>query len=164
MANGDSDMDGICSSADNCPNTPNPSQTDGDGDGLGDACDPCTDVDRDGFGLNGGAGCERPGETDCNDGNANIYPGAFEACDGEDNDCNTTADNATCDLYEATGDSILDGSELSWLGRAFGECQTGPTPMWWAPVDFNNDRCIDGQDLAALAVMWGCSSGLPVCP
>ena len=25
--------------------------------------------------------------TDCNDANANIYPGAAEQCDGEDTDC-----------------------------------------------------------------------------
>jgi hypothetical protein len=35
----DSDNDGINNSADNCPTLANPSQTDGDGDGLGDACE-----------------------------------------------------------------------------------------------------------------------------
>ncbi len=36
---GDADNDGICDDVDNCPNTPNPDQTDSDGDGIGDACE-----------------------------------------------------------------------------------------------------------------------------
>ncbi len=40
----DSDGDGICDPADNCPLVANPDQTDTDGDGFGDACDPCTNI------------------------------------------------------------------------------------------------------------------------
>ena len=36
----DADGDGIPDLSDNCPNTPNPSQTDLDGDGVGDICKP----------------------------------------------------------------------------------------------------------------------------
>ena len=42
----DSDGDGIIDPWDNCPDDPNPDQTDSDGDGLGDACD-----DSDGDGI-----------------------------------------------------------------------------------------------------------------
>ena len=36
----DADLDGVPDSQDNCPNVPNPEQTDSDGDGTGDACEP----------------------------------------------------------------------------------------------------------------------------
>ncbi|MFT7624931.1 MAG: hypothetical protein ACI9WU_004122, partial [Myxococcota bacterium] len=37
----DIDVDGVCEAEDNCPSTNNRAQVDSDGDGLGDACDPC---------------------------------------------------------------------------------------------------------------------------
>jgi putative hemolysin len=43
----DSDGDGIADAIDNCPSDYNPAQTDTDGDGLGNVCDP--DDDNDGF-------------------------------------------------------------------------------------------------------------------
>jgi uncharacterized protein (TIGR02145 family) len=41
----DTDNDGIIDSQDNCPLTPNPDQSDKDGDGVGDLCDVVTDID-----------------------------------------------------------------------------------------------------------------------
>jgi hypothetical protein len=52
----DSDKDGILDGQDNCPNTKNTSQLDGDGDGLGDACD--DDLDNDGV-VNAADNCSK---------------------------------------------------------------------------------------------------------
>jgi hypothetical protein len=46
----DFDGVGVC---DNCPLIFNPGQEDSDGDVVGDLCDPCTDIDGDGFGNSG---------------------------------------------------------------------------------------------------------------
>jgi len=40
----DADFDGILDDTDNCPDTYNPGQEDGDNDGVGDVCDPTLDV------------------------------------------------------------------------------------------------------------------------
>jgi hypothetical protein len=40
----DTDGDGVCDALDNCVTIPNPSQANADGDLLGDACDPCTNI------------------------------------------------------------------------------------------------------------------------
>jgi hypothetical protein len=44
----DTDADGICNTADNCPGVPNPSQADCDANGLGDACDSTPDCNANG--------------------------------------------------------------------------------------------------------------------
>jgi hypothetical protein len=40
----DADGDAVCDENDNCPQNADPSQADGDGDGKGDACDPCNNI------------------------------------------------------------------------------------------------------------------------
>ncbi|MEN9796743.1 MAG: hypothetical protein RL653_439 [Pseudomonadota bacterium] len=75
------------------------------------------DADGDGFGAAAGApesACIAvPGRvadnTDCDDGNAAVKPGAAELCDGLDNDCNGSADEglAFTDFYvDADGDGF----------------------------------------------------------
>ncbi|MBN2109107.1 MAG: leucine-rich repeat protein, partial [Deltaproteobacteria bacterium] len=50
---------------------------------------PCTDADHDGYYMQGGA-C---GPVDCNDNTSAAKPGAAEACNGIDDDCDGTPDN-----------------------------------------------------------------------
>lgn len=54
LSPGDADLDGLLDDVDNCPTTFNPTQTDTDGDGIGDACDVDLDGDAD---LNAADNC-----------------------------------------------------------------------------------------------------------
>jgi hypothetical protein len=62
-----------------------------------------------------------------------------------------------CDLLDADRDGAINGIELSWIGRAFGSCSANPSSEWWAPVDYDGDGCVDGNDLAILSrdSVWG---------
>jgi len=159
----DDDGDARVSTVDNCPSVANSNQADGDGDGVGDVCDGCTDLDGDGFGLPAEAECPMGLIPDCNDGSAAAYPGAPELCDSLDNDCDGGVDNAQCAGFDVTGDQRVDGHELAWIGRAFGLCSNAPENEWWGDVDYNADDCIDGSDLAVLGAVWACTGSDPVC-
>jgi hypothetical protein len=88
---GDPDFDGICSLDDDCPAVSDPSQTDTDGDGLGDPCDACpldaqNDVDGDGLCANVD-NCP----TVANANQSNIDgDGLGDACDPDDAPLNVT--------------------------------------------------------------------------
>ena len=76
----DPDADGVPAPRDNCPNTPNPTQADTDGDKLGDACDP--DQDNDAV-LNSVDNCPFTPNPNQRDWNAN---GRGDACEDSDRD------------------------------------------------------------------------------
>jgi hypothetical protein len=63
------------------------------------------DVDQDGAAS----------DTDCNDGNAGIFPGASETCNGLDDDCNGTVDDDLVQTFyrDADGDTYGDVDETA---------------------------------------------------
>lgn len=67
----------------------------------------CADADGDGF-----PGCD----TDCDDGNATIHPGAAEVCDGVDDDCDGVVDDATSETITLADRGVFQSAE--WLGAA----------------------------------------------
>jgi hypothetical protein len=76
----DYDEDGIADQLDDCPATKNPTQFDGDGDRLGDACDSCPsgpDADRDGV-CDAADNCRSAWNPDQNDTDLD---GIGDACD-----------------------------------------------------------------------------------
>ncbi len=103
---------------------------DDDGDGHGDATR-ATDA------------CEAPaghvsGADDCDDTSAEVHPGATEACDGVDQDCDGQVDDgAGIEVFaDADGDGWGDAD------RALEAC---PVPEGWTPVAGD---CDDGDALA----------------
>jgi hypothetical protein len=90
---------------------------DNDGDLLSDAaCDTdcggpgCQDLDLDGYGDPGAACCTNGSGRDCDDTRADTYPGAVEAYDGRDNNCDTQTDEIEACRF---GDP-LDRNRLMW--------------------------------------------------
>jgi hypothetical protein len=90
--------------------------------GVGDNCDGAvdegladnwyTDTDGDGYGdsASGVLTCSPTADSvlvggDCDDGNAGVNPGAVEACDGVDNDCNGIADDGVLSTWYADADA-----------------------------------------------------------
>ncbi|RZB38447.1 MAG: hypothetical protein SRB2_00195 [Desulfobacteraceae bacterium Eth-SRB2] len=117
----DSDGDGVLNVSDNCPDTPNPDQTDTDGDGQGDACDP--DDDNDDV-LDVDDNCQFVANTAQADYDLD---GQGDACDIDDDDdgvpdeldncpLSTNADQVDSDDADDQRLSIPSGDIVNYLG------------------------------------------------
>jgi len=98
--NTDADNDGVENVSDNCPSSSNASQEDGDGDGIGDACDldnPDADTDGDGV-KNGEDNCPSITNTDQTNQDSDSQG---DACDPEpdQSDGEPTGGGGGCSLH-----------------------------------------------------------------
>ena len=139
----------------------------------------CTDTDGDGYGVcpdcGIGNGCTYDGD-DCDDGDDEIYPGAFEGCDGKINDCNDLGaadgsdeawygDPTACGVGECASTGILDCVG----GVQADTCTPGSPPedpevSCSDGLDNDCDGFTDGADPDCVFCADGDSDGYGVCP
>ena len=141
-ANADGDGFAACQDCDDgdAAGNPDASETcngiDDDCDGSIDGVDEVTwttwyaDRDGDTYGdsATSVAACAQPGgyladATDCDDGDATVYPGAPETCDGQDEDCDGVADG-TDEVTWTTWYADRDGDTYGDPATAVSSCST----------------------------------------
>ncbi len=96
---------------------------------LENICEPVTGdceiepktVDADGDGYTAALAGFVPGERgacgdDCDDSNANVFPGATESCDGVDNNCDGAVDENSSYVPDSFDVAIVPGSQQSSVG------------------------------------------------
>jgi hypothetical protein len=152
MPNLDSDGDGINIPTDNCPDTANPGQEDGDGDGTGDACDVCpldNPDDTDGDGLcdsDDPCPLDNPGDTD-GDGICD----SNDACPEDPNKVNPGHCGCGNPETDTDGDAVPDCVDPCPLDNpndtdGDGQCNSNdPCPLD-NPNDTDGDGVCDSDD------------------
>ena len=168
----DSDADGFVGKTDDCPegvdcddnnNQINPDATevcgnsiDEDCDGYDDSCDPCADVDEDGY---VGASDECPEGTDCDDKNNQIYPGAVEVC-GIQIDENCYALDAECppECVDQDNDGYGFGADCDGYDCNDGNAHVHPGANEICGNGIDDD-CVDGDEVCPTACTDGDSDG-----
>ncbi len=122
-----------------CDNTDSDCDGDTSEDDSIDASTWYADSDSDGYGdaATSATACSQPSAhvsdaTDCNDTDTTTHPGATEVCDGNDNDCDGTADSAGGSLACRYGDGRDGDVNISGSGNinseVLGTGRTGSVP------------------------------------
>jgi len=125
----DVDGDGVSHFEDNCPITYNPNQLDGDGDGVGDACDICltgddnVDTDADGF-PNVCDNCPTLANTDQADTDGDGFGDLCDPCPGFTDSTDTDADGIPddCDNCLAVANADQADIDNDGAGDACDDC------------------------------------------
>lgn len=114
----DSDQDGIPDVCDNCPNDPNPDQSDSNADDIGDACDPIMGSDADGDGhLDVCDNCPDVPNPDQSESDGDGIADACDNCPDDPNEDQADADEDgvgdACDECAGEPDNDSDGDGVT---------------------------------------------------
>ena len=138
--------DGLGDACDNCPNTDNPDQENGDGDGWGDACDNCPTT-------------ATPWYVPIGDDDCDGFTTAVEEYVGTD-PLDACPDDPSDDAWplDINNDRIINlGGDLSnYIGRLGATGGPPPSSNWWKRLDLNMDNFLNlGGDVSMYVGMFG---------
>jgi len=156
----DSDQDGFVGKTDDCPEGvdcddnnnqihPNAIEVcgnsiDEDCDGYDDSCDPCADVDEDGY---VGLSDDCPEGTDCDDKNNQIYPGAVEVCGNQiDENCDGLDAECPPECVDQDNDGYGFGADCEGYDCNDGNAHVHPGANEICGNGIDDD-CVDGDEV-----------------